>query len=55
MSHSRAWRRGRTGGAAVVACVTVFFPKALLKEVHGIEVDFDCDNNRLHSANNSDD
>ena len=25
MSHSRAWRRGRRGGAAVVACVTVFF------------------------------
>ena len=25
MSHSRAWRRGRRGGAAVVACATVFF------------------------------
>ena len=23
MSHSRAWRRGRTGGAAVVVCTTV--------------------------------
>ena len=25
VSHSRAWRRGRRGGAAVVACATVFF------------------------------
>ena len=25
VSHSRAWRRGRRGGAAVVACTTVFF------------------------------
>ena len=24
VSHSRAWRRGRRGGAAVVACATVF-------------------------------
>ena len=29
--------------------------KALLKEVHGMEVDFDSDSNGLHSAYNSDD
>ena len=29
--------------------------KALLKEVHGMEVDFDSDSDGLHSAYNSDD
>ena len=97
MSHSRAWRKGKKGRAAVVVCTMVFFSrdpvdadvdtsdsdsdrdfdkdnsnsnkedsdtsfdmeqltpstiKALLKEMHGMEVDFDSDSNGLHSAYN---